>query len=370
MKRLYIILLITSINFFTASNLYGQGCVAIRGFSGCGVGQGANLYQGDWLIGSNFRYFQSFRHFRGRHEEPNRIEEGTEVINNSYFLDLNVSYAFTDRLFVSAIIPFVYHNRSSMYEHGGNPPNGLGERHITYSKGLADIRFSGGYWILDPEKSHKRNFNLGIGIKLPTGDYNATSTFYNQGVDKNEEKEAVVDQSIQPGDGGFGYIFELQGFHMLSSKFMLTGNFFYLVNPQATNGVLTRNGRYEFSVPDQYGFRLGSNYIIPETGFSIYLGSRMEAVPSVDLIGSSEGYRRPGYAVSIEPGLNYSYKNILANLTVPIAVERNRTKSYLDKESGSHGDAAFADFLINFNLSYRVNKSVKVIKAFEKLENN
>ena len=68
--------------FFSNANIQAQGCVAIRGFSGCtgNVGGGAMLAKGDLLLGTNFRYFQSFRHFRGDHEETHRVEEGTQVI--------------------------------------------------------------------------------------------------------------------------------------------------------------------------------------------------------------------------------------------------------------------------------------------------
>jgi hypothetical protein len=80
------------------------------------------------------------------------------------------------------------------------------------------------------------------------------------------------------------------------------------------------------------------------------------------LIGGSAGYRRPGYVISVDPGINYSTENLNLSLNVPIALERNRTQSYLDKqktaETGvfSQGDAAFADYLINFNLTYRFKK--------------
>ena len=75
-------------------NLYGQGCVAIRGFSGGGtnnLGGNINIPQGSFQLQTGYRYFKSFRHFRGTHEEENRIEEGTEVINHSNFLDVSLS---------------------------------------------------------------------------------------------------------------------------------------------------------------------------------------------------------------------------------------------------------------------------------------
>lgn len=364
--------------FFGSFQLYAQGCVAIRGFSSCSgnIGSGAALSEGDFLVGSNFRYFQSFRHFRGSEEETNRIEEGTNVINDSYFLDLTFNYGITNRLYTTLTVPFVSHVRSSMYEHGGNPPNGLGERHNTRSSGLGDLRIGAGYWLIKPG-TKTFNYAIGAGIKLPTGDYEYMDTFYNQGPGRNQTRYTVVDQSIQPGDGGWGFNLDFQGFHSLSHSFMLTTTLYYLFNPMKTNGVLTRNGGSEFSVPDQYAALLGALYMPNIQGLSFYLGGRIEGVPSTDLLGSSAGYRRPGYAVSVDPGVNYSINNLTMSLNVPVAVARNRTQSYQDKERTKetgeyrHGDAAFADYLINFNVSYRFgSKKIDIHPAMEEIEVN
>ena len=126
--------------------LHAQGCVAIRSCLGGGnIGGGASLFQGEFELGVNYRYFKSFRHFRGSHEEAHRVEEGTQVINHSNFIDLALNYGITKQWYANLILPLVFHTRSSMYEHGGNPPNGLGERHSTSSRGLGDLRFGIGY---------------------------------------------------------------------------------------------------------------------------------------------------------------------------------------------------------------------------------
>lgn len=337
-----------------------QGCVAIRGLTACGGSTvtSALLSKSEFVVGANFRYFKSFRHFRGDHEETERVEMGTEVINNSYFLDFSLNYGLTDRLYGNMILPFVHHSRSSMYEHGGNPPNGLGERHETSSSGLADARLGVGYWLFDPAK-HNFNYAVGVGVKLPTGNDAYTDIFYNQGENRDMDVEAVVDQSIQPGDGGLGLTLDLQGYHAVSNTFLLSANVYYLFNPRATNGILTRNGSSEFSCPDQFAARLGFFYQPPVQGLNLYLGGRVEGVPSSDLIGSSRGYRRPGYVVSIEPGIAFAVDRFSFNLNVPVALVRNRTQSYRDKqrtiETGvyRHGDAAFADYLINLSVNYR-----------------
>lgn len=344
---------------FFLSDLPGQGCVAIRGNSSCGIGGGFSLMKGEMIAGANYRYFKSFRHFRGSEEEHHRIEEGTQVINYSSFLDFFVSCGLSDRWYGNLLLPFVFHSRSSMYEHGGNPPGGLGERHETSAYGLADLRLEVGYWLVDPLKAGKCNAGLALGVKLPTGSYDYTDTFYNQGENRDETRETVVDQSIQPGDGGLGLTLSLQGFYQFSEKLFANGNLYYLSNPRATNGVLTRSGRSEFSCPDQYAVRIGLFYQTGWRGLNLYLGGRWEGVPSEDLVGGSEGYRRPGYAISLDPGLSFDHNPFSFTIGFPLALYRNRIQSYEDKQRTAqtgmyrHGDAAFADYLIDLRIAYR-----------------
>jgi hypothetical protein len=63
------------------------------------------------------------------------------------------------------------------------------------------------------------------------------------------------------------------------------------------------------------------------------------------LIGASDGFRRPGYAVSIETGFQYARGRQLFTATVGKAILRDRTVSYPDSVYGTHGDAAFADYI-------------------------
>jgi hypothetical protein len=159
MKHWFAIAGITCLVALGATDLRAQGCVAVRGGGMCSstAGGAINLHKGEWNLFSSVRHFESFRHFRGDHEEAFRVQQGTEVINISSFLDLGISYGITERLFASALLPFVHHDRSSLYEHGGNPRfdstgaligTWAGDRRHTYASGLADVRLSLGYWIL------------------------------------------------------------------------------------------------------------------------------------------------------------------------------------------------------------------------------
>lgn len=378
LKRKTLVVIIIAI-FCYSKNIQAQGCVAIRGNSTCGgsFGNTLNLNKGEFSAVMGFRHFKSFRHFRGDVEEKNRLEEGTEVINKSTFLDYSLSYGISDRFYLNAILPVVFNNRSSMYEHGGNPPNGLGERHETSSRGLSDIRLGLGYWLFD-NKKHDFNYSIGLGLKLPTGNYDYKDSFYNQGPNKDEIIEQVVDQSIQLGDGGLGITMEFQGYHPLSHHFAIATNLYYLFNFEETNGILTRNGKSEFSVPDQFAVRIGGVYNLMN-GLNFSLGGRLEGVPSKDIFGGSAGYRRPGYVVSTEPGIGFFKNNFSVFASLPIALYRNRTQSFEDKvktqQTGvyTQGDAAFADYSVNIGISYRFggNKHNKIeASPFENFQIN
>ncbi|NDV44927.1 hypothetical protein [Flagellimonas sediminis] len=356
-------------SFLGSHMAQAQGCVAIRHFSSCvGNTLESNLLgPGDIQIGTNYRYFKSFRHFRGTEEEPDRVANGSEVINHSHSWDFFLTYGISDRLYTSITIPTVINTRSSLYEHGRE------ERNTTFSRGLADIRVGVGYWVFDPVAHQNGNLALGLGLKLPTGNYNASDIFYNVGPEGSPQVRPV-DQSIQPGDGGFGITVDFQFYQKIAEQFFAYGGGFYLVNPRETNG--TRTFRETLSpilqneaimaVPDQFSLRAGVSHAFG-TNFSGSLGARYEGVPVKDLIGGNEGFRRPGNVLSIDPGIAFMKNNFALNLNVPFAVRRERPQSVTDKQTQEltgnprNGDAAFADYLINVGISYRfANKKVKV----------
>lgn len=364
MKRVSTLQLIVALVLAMASThtAAAQGCVAIRHFSSCsGTTLESNILPaGSWQLGVNYRYFESFRHFRGTHEEPDRISNNTEVVNHSHGWDFTLTYGVSERIFASATLPFVLNTRSSLYEHGRM------ERNTTFSRGLADSRLGLGVWLFDPVKHMHGNISLGLGVKLPTGDWNATDIFYNVGPDGSLQVRPV-DQSIQPGDGGFGATFDLQFYQRLTDKLYLFGGGFYLLNPRETNGTRTFRETLNpllanesiMSVPDQYSVRIGLNYTATDAvGF--FLGARYEGIPVEDLVGGSQGFRRPGSVGSVEPGLSYMADRFFFNLSVPIAFYRNRPQSVTDLETEQvtgmprAGDAAFADYLISFSVVYRL----------------
>jgi hypothetical protein len=209
-------------------------------------------------------------------------------------------------------------------------------------------------------------------LKLPTGKKDVRDDFHKKEGDAVVLKENVVDQSIQLGDGGWGTIVEVDLSFNPHGDFGGYVNALYMFNPTNTNGVLrspnlTKTGTgeeiplsNEFSVTDQYMIRGGARYSIK--GFQFMAGARMECIPSKDLIGDSDGFRRPGYIVSVEPSAFYTFKRHTIGFNFPVALERNRTRSQIDiarginPETGKqyHGDAAFADWLLSVSYAYRL----------------
>ncbi len=371
MKNNLLYLVFGVFSILTSSSLYGQGCVAVRPMS-CSSGGHANklgiLSPGEWQVSGTYQYFKSFRHFRGDIEEHDRIENGTQVENLSHSIDFSLTTAVSNRVALTFSLPLLYYDRSSLYEHYGNNINSNPEqkRFHTGSMGIGDARIIGSYWLFNPLRdSLNGNIAFGVGLKLPTGNSNVNDDFHKKDIDGQDSLvHKPVDQSIQLGDGGWGFSLEVQGFWKIFPKGWFYFNGFYLFNPQTTNNTLTRGTLQGadpiiayHSIPDQYAAGLGVNYgLWPEAGFSISLGGRIEGVPSHDAIGSSEGYRRPGYIISLEPGASYMYKHLNVNFNMPIALYRNRTKSVYDLSDSTgqrHGDAAFADMLYRISLVYR-----------------
>lgn len=355
MKRIYIIFFIAFV--FTQIKTNAQGCVAIKGMAGiCGRPSDAK----GWELNINNRYFKSYKHFVGTIEQKQREEEGSNVINHSYELDVTATRTLNSRWSLAVTLPIMDFTRSSLYEHDGKT------RHSTHSFGIGDARFSAYRWMFDPQKAHKGNVQLGLGIKLPTGNYNYQDYFYKKA---DSSVLGPVDQSIQPGDGGTGITVEINSFYNFTHKFGVYGGFFYLINPREVNGTSTTRGsaasasakKYNtdvMSVPDLFMVRGGAAYTLNQFTFSG--GIRIEGLPSKDLIGGSRGFRRPGYIISAEPSITLVTKKASFNLSVPVALQRNRTQSDSDKrqtiDTGTHkqGDAAFADYLISAGLTLRL----------------
>ena len=295
-----------------------------------------------WQVSIGYRYQPSNRHFRGDVEQHERDEANSEILNIYHLFDVSVSRQITRRWSVNASVPILFAYRDQKY-----PP--IAEQRV---RSIGDMTVGARVWLFRPPTESGGNVGVGFNLKLPTGDYNATTlSTYRDGT----TVVATNDQSIMAGDGGTGFSLDFQAYKPIPWQSMVYFSGAYLFNPRNTNGVSTFRsapGENVMSVADQYILRGGVSRPIPKLrGFVGTFGARWEGVPAHDAIGGSEGFRRPGYAVSLDPGLMYSRGSSVYSVSVPFAIHRDRTRSVPDIRNGRHGDAAFADYAIILGFS-------------------
>jgi len=270
------------------------------------------------------------------------------VMNKINLENFNVTYQLTPRFSVTADVPLLLASRRSH-----NSP------YTTTAQGIGDTIFTFQGWVFNPrsEKSHG-NVSLGMGIMLPTGKDNVSNvvdSFNGKG-----PQTVVVDYSIQPGTGGYGMVFQWQGFLNIPGSSQAYFNGSYIATPQNHNDVLRSatalnnpNTAYN-SISDEYLLEAGVSHPIRKIrGLNVSFGPRMEGVPAHDLIGKGLGFRRPGFAISLMPGILYAHGKSVLSASVGRAIYRNRTRSEADLLSGGHGDAAFADYVWLAGYSFR-----------------
>ncbi len=300
------------------------------------------------MVSIGFRKQRSHRHFVGTVEQKNRERDRTEIVNDVYLWDIGLTYNFTPRTSLSVSVPVQHATRVSpaRFNSAGVQTQ---PKAVSHGIGVGDMSIGAKVWLLDPgrENRPRQNISFGFGVKLPTGNEGVTDT-----VDSvTGPRLVVVDQSIQLGDGGFGVALSTDMYKRVW-KTTLYGSGIYLFNPRNTNGVQTGRGRPAeaiMSVADQYLARAGVVVPIPKVGgWSASFGARLEGIPVRDAFGKSDGFRRPGYALSLEPGVTWlrSRGREVWSASVAIPVERNRRQNVSDIRDNRHGDAAFADYVL------------------------
>ncbi len=307
-----------------------------------------------WQLSIGYRKQRSHRHFVGTEEQHEREELETEIVNDIHLFDAAVSYEFKSRYSLSASVPFMFATRTRPGTLDIPTLKRPGPDQVSHAVGFGDVSVGVKAWVLDPnrEERPRQNIAFGVSLKIPTGREGVSDTVQTA----TGPRTVVVDQSIQLGDGGWGVALSTDMYKRLW-RTTLYGSGVYLFNPRNTNGVRTGRGRASeaiMSVSDQYLWRAGVIFPMPKTRqWTGSLGARTEGVPVRDVFGKSLGFRRPGYAVSLEPGVNYFRRGDVWSLTVPVALKRNRLRSVPDIIDRRHGDAAFADYLIVAGWSHR-----------------
>jgi hypothetical protein len=327
--------------------MFAQGCVAAHSnqrvldelVSTDKGGSVSSFWLHNLTVDIGYRVFNSNKYFQG----SNEIARPTAVRNHQNIFDIGVEYRLTPRWSLIADVPVFNGTRNQIY-----PPSG-----VYQVSGLGDITVGAQSWIFHPPTENGGNVAVNASLKIPTGINNATgSALY-----KGQIIKATADQSMQPGDGSWGFNVGTQGYKSLWARSSAYGQATYLFNPRDTNGVATfrsQPGQSVMSVTDQYLYRAGVSQGVPKVrGLALSLGIRGEGVPVRDLLGDSNGFRRPGSIISLDSGLMFNYKRDTISLNGPWALYRDRPPSVPEIHNHTtNGDAFFADYTVIASISH------------------
>ncbi len=328
--------------FFAASSVAvdAQGCEPIRFTTPVNLGGEGQAYQpkNEWQLTLAYRRLVSNEWFVGTSENSAKAPGGQSPVFRIHTAVADVAYSISDRYRVRLSVPFSSGSLSRVW-----PDKAI---HEQSAKGIGDVSVMGEGWILTPRTHEKGNIALAVGLKIPTGSHKIGSQFY-------AAQGAVsfpADQTIQPGDGGWGVLLQSRAFRHLTERAFGYAFASYMVSPKARSDVewMPNSGQF-WSVPDVYSARLGGAFsVLPDHGLTMSLGARIDGIPVHDLIGGGDDdtIKRTAYVVFADPGLSYSRGSGIFTLSVPYRVAVNRQKSVFERRTNGLNAGGFAKHLV------------------------
>ena len=343
-----------------AADAFAQGCILLRQTSPL-FGTTGSLDQevGSWTITFSGRSSIADQHYRGEEYQIQRQLEQTYVVNRQNSVTTTVGYQMTPRVSFVAGIPFVEASWGIPSPRAGGPETRANEN----ARGFGDITTLARVAMFNPSTSTRSwNVILGGGVKMPTGNNEATDIFPDGNGNNNVER--YVDISVHPGDGGWGLIMDFQGYKQIG-RVTAFGGGTWLANPKDTgtasrgNMVTSTEPSNVNTVSDQFVFRAGA--AVPINSYiTASLAWRAEGVPRYDLIGHSHGFRRPGVEMYWEPGVTLSYGRHSVSFNMPVGYYFNR---WSNPYTASAGDSTFPEYVSIATYSVRLGGKSSAHKA-------
>jgi hypothetical protein len=344
----------------TAADTFAQGCILIRQTSPLFGTTGAlDQEVGTWTITLSGRASIANKHYNGTEHQIQREIEQTYVVNRQNSGTMTVGYQLTPRFNVTAGIPYVEASWGIPSPRAGGPAARANEN----ARGLGDITTLARMAVFNPSTSTRSwNIIVGGGVKMPTGNNEASDIFPDGNGNNNVER--YVDISVHPGDGGWGVIMDFQGYKQIG-RVTAFGSSTWLANPRDT-GTASRGNMVSSTTPsnintvsDQFLFRAGA--AVPITShITASLSWRAEGVPRYDLIGDSHGFRRPGVEMYWEPGVTLTEGRHSVSFNFPVGYYFNR---FPNPYTGNPGDSTFPEYVSIATYSVRLGGKSNAHKA-------
>jgi hypothetical protein len=322
------------------SDAFAQGCILFRQTSPMfGTTGSIDEEVGTWTITLTGRNSTADHHYNGTVRQIQRETEQTYVVNRQNSMTATIGYQLTPRISLNAGIPYVEASWGIPSPRAGGPATRANEN----AHGVGDITTLARVALLSPSSGHSWNVLVGGGVKFPTGN-NASTDMFPDG-NGNNNSVRYVDISVNPGDGGWGMIWDLQGYKTMG-RYTTFSSATYMVNARDTGAptrgtLVTAATTNVNTVSDQFVARMGTSVGVTRH-IAASIAWRVEGVPRYDLIGRSDGFRRPGVEMYWEPGVTVSAGRHAISFNVPIGYYYNR---FTNPYTGARGDSTFPEYV-------------------------
>jgi hypothetical protein len=314
---------------------------------------GPYLEKGEWQIQGSFNRYTSYEPFTESTVQEGAIAADAGPKTGGGSLNFQGAYALTRQINFTADVPV------GLYTYWNYPLGG--KRYEMKTHGLGDVVLGGRFWLLNTEKNTKQNLALQLALRLPTGDSNYQVPYPN-GLGQDIKLRAAKSDA-QPGSGASGLRLAAQGFRRFG-HFAVYGNALYLFSLKEHNdtysilstlnpggpAAVPANMRFN-AVPDSYLFNAGISAPVPHLKkLSLSLGSQIAGVPTFNVMTDSEGFRQPGYLVTINPSLSLNMKVASYFIGVPVRVYGYIGQDFSGAQQTANLNKTSLQFGVNFHL--------------------
>jgi hypothetical protein len=271
-------------------------------------------------------------------------------------LAFSAAYSVSDRAVLTATVPITFAQSSRFMPDTS--------RHENRAQGLGDVTLTGDFWLAGAPGESRGNVAVGIGVKAPTGATARDAWHAGNG----SVTQRPVDETIQPGDGGWGVVLQVQAYRRMPS--FATAYFVgrYLVSPGTESDVPSPIAGVNIAIPDVYSATAGMAFdVLPRAGLSVSVGARLDGVPVRDLAGTQREdslFRRPGHVLFIDPGVAFRRGRGEFNVGVPVRLRQYFGQSLIQESRCAlprlqcarqfRGGGGVADFLIHASYTHRL----------------
>ncbi len=339
---------------FLPAQANAQGCMPIRFVSSALGGRGdAYLERGAWRTSLAYRRLFADQLYIGTTNQPDKAPGGAPLIIHNHTVDLGVSYAVNDRVSLTLNVPWTTGSFSRVW------PDKV--RHGYDVSGLGDVNVRASTWLWDQNSNPRGNASLGFGVRAPTGKSDASALVWRA---DGSTSEFPATLAIQPGEGGWGLIFQGEAFRYIASRTFAYAAGSYTANPKKEIDVPRGPGdSLMIGVPDTYNVRTGLSFNLvsqselspaTRTILSLNLGWRQDATTRRDLIGGKDlAFRAPATIGYLDNGVSFVRGRHSVSLSAPVRIYQNYRRSYADIALGRPGGGDLARYMLVLEVSRR-----------------